>query len=609
MCDDCHFPTLRSLYGARRGRQDSGRIESLGMTGVFETALTAADGARRPGADGPDRPYLSHFGLREEPFPAAVSARAYFLTSASYQVLEGLRAALASGTPLMRVCGADGVGKTLLAAMVPSVMTPEMEPVLLDAALLGADPFAVALRQALGMPETVAEPLRETLAVLATAREKNVSPVLVVDNAHLLGAEAFQALDQLLAPAVPGGPPPMQVVLIGSPHLETLLAASGFPRLRRSGGYTAELVPFTRQEAIDYIGYRLRKAQAQTRQTPLFDDPATQRLVSACCGNPRLLNVTCEAALLIAYAEGADRVAKAHADRAIDGAKMPSRLGQWLSGGRLSWVAGIAGVLIGAGVTAVVISRGVLPLPVVSAPAPMASPVTVAAADPAVPAMVSDTPSVPAPVPAATPMVAPASAGAEISGAVAPTASAPSPHADQASASVSAEAGETAVLEAPQQPAPVGAVEIIRGPTVKPHHDPAAASGVVEKPAAVKPAPDAPVVKAAADRRPPDKAPQKAADKSAEKPVEKLAEKPSEKPGEKAVAKGPEKAPAKPVEPRVVKAEPPALTKPPAAKPPAEPPRPENRLPERRETPPKLVQESGGGTSSGRQENGRWVWQ
>lgn len=571
------------------------------MTGVFETALTAADGARRPGADGPDRPYLSHFGLREEPFPAAVSARAYFLTSASYQVLEGLRAALASGTPLMRVCGAEGVGKTLLAAMVPSVMTPEMEPVLLDAALLGADPFAVALRQALGMPETVAEPLRETLAVLATAREKNVSPVLVVDNAHLLGAEAFQALDQLLAPAVPGGLPPMQVVLIGSPHLETLLVASGFPRLRRSGGYTAELVPFTRQEAIDYIGYRLRKAQAQTRQTPLFDDPATQRLVSACCGHPRLLNVTCEAALLIAYAEGADRVGKTHADRAIDGAKMPSRLGQWLSGGRLSWVAGIAGVLIGAGVTAVVISRGVLPLPVVTASAPVVSPVTVAATDPAAPAMVSEAPSVPdpAPVPAATPMVAPASAGVETSGAVVPAAGAPSPQGDQASAS--AEAGETAVLEEPQQPAPVGTVETIRGPTVKPHHDTVAAPVPVEKPAVGKAAPDAPAVKAAADRRPPEKAPPKGPEKTAEKPFE--------KPGEKAVAKGPEKAPAKPVEPRVVKAEPPALTKPPATKPPAEPPRPENRLPERRETPPKPVQESGGGTSSGRQENGRWVWQ
>lgn len=557
------------------------------MTGVFETALTSADGARRPGTEGPDRPYLSHFGLREEPFPAAASARAYFLTSASYQVLEGLRAALASGTPLMRVYGAEGVGKTLLAEMVPSVMTPEMEPVLLDAAVLGADPFVVVLRQALGMPETVSGPLQETLAVLAAARDENVSPVLVIDNAHLLGAEALQALDQLLTPAVPGGLPPMQVVLIGTPHLESLLASSGFPRLRRSGGYMAELVPFTRQEAIDYIGYRLRKAQVQSRPSPLFDDQAIQRLVSACCGNPRVLNVTCEAALLIAYADGADRVGKVHADRAVEGAKMPSRFGPWLSGGRVSWVAGLAGVLIGAGVTAIVISRGLLPLPVVSGPAPAVPPVTVAAAPPVAPDPGS--PLTPASPPGAVPPEASSQGGADLSGASAPAA----PEAPgQELPPTSAEAGDTVDLDVPEQMAPVAVLpapapagpDILRGRTVRPDQDKVADPAPVDRPAVTKPAAEVPATKAVADRRPVEKGPPRGA--------------------EKPVVKGPEKVLEKPAAPRVVKAEPPPVMKPPVSRAPAE-----ARPPERPAARPKPAPDSAVGTASGRQENGRWVWQ
>lgn len=574
-------------------------------------------GGRGQGAEGPDRPYLSHFGLREEPFPAAASARAYFLTSASYQVLEGLRAALASGTPLMRVCGADGVGKTLLAEMVPSVMTPEMEPVVLDAAGLGTDPFALVLRRALGMPETASDPLADMLSVLAAARDENVSPVLVIDNAHLLGAEALQALNALLTPPLSGGLPPMQVVLIGTHHLEALVAASGFPRLRRSGGYMAELVPFTRQEAIDYIGYRLRKAQAQTRPESLFEDLAVQRLVTACCGNPRVLNVTCEAALLIAYAEGAERVGKTHADRAIEGARMPSRFGQWLSGGRLSWVAGVAGVLIGAGVTAAVISRGLLPVPLASAPAPVAAPVVAVAP---VPAPSADPEPQAAGLPAAPlPAVAPAE------GVTPPLAAVAEPEVPLPS--VSPEAGEADILAAVQAVAPSAApavaaeVEVIRGRTVKPHHDkapdasrtveakpvpaPASTPETAEKSAPVKAVAEAgPAVKAASPHRP------------AEKPVEKPPEKPVEKIPEKPVEKPAVRPADKPLEKPVVKADPP-----PVAKPVAEPKRVDSKPPKPQPAPepavavkpapvkPVPAPQAASGTSAGRQENGRWVWQ
>lgn len=561
------------------------------MTGVFETPLMSADGVRIQGAGGAEKPYLTHFGLREEPFPAVASARAYFLTSASYQVLEGIRAALTSGAALLRVCGEDGIGKTLLAEMIPSVMTAEMEPVHLDAAVLGADPFVVVLRRALGMPGSGADPLSEILPFLETARESNVSPVLVVDNAHLLGTEALQSLNRLLAPVLPGGAPLMQVILIGTSHLNSLLGTHAFPHLRSGNRrYMAELVPFTRQEATDYIGYRVRKAQSAARPQTLFDEAAVQRLVSAACGNPRALNVACEAALLVAYADGAERVLKAHADRAVGGVKMPSRLSGVLTGPRLSWVAGLAGVLIGAGVTAALISRdpfGAVPLPGSEVPVAAAPAASTSEIPPAASAPVVDQPVVDQKEPAEPAAVVTAVAESVAEDTATPPTESP-------------EQGDAAVLDAAEVPvAPMSVeAEIIRGRTVKPHREKPVDAAVTEKHSPEKAVSEkAALEKPVAEKRVAEKtvsekpvAPQKGAEA---RPPEKLApEKPvSEKPApEKAAAVRPAASAAAPPRQPVVEPLPPR---------PAPP----------RKTEPAPAPASSAGTSAGRQENGRWVWQ
>lgn len=331
------------------------------MTGTINNASPPQ---QRPGAlpsTAAELPYLSHFSLREEPFPAAPSAQHYFLTSASYQVLEGVKAALSSGVALMRIVGGDGIGKTMIARMVPTVLSGEMEPVFLDGASLPDGSFAAAVRAALGIPASGQPPLQQVLPFLDTVHQQQLKPVLVVDNAHLLGADALETIERLLTPGKPGAKTvPMQVLLLGSPRLETLIAASPFPHIGRRLGYAAELEPFTRQEATDYIAYRIRKSQVAGKAHPLFDEAGVTRLVAACNGNPRTLNATCEAALLIAYGDGADRVRRTHVDRAIEGPKPPSRAGVLFSGilgdHRLSWAAGGIGVVLGAGLTAAVLS-------------------------------------------------------------------------------------------------------------------------------------------------------------------------------------------------------------------------------------------------------------
>ncbi|WP_019645833.1 ExeA family protein [Novispirillum itersonii] len=561
------------------------------MTGVFETPLMSADGVRIQGAGGAEKPYLAHFGLREEPFPAVASARAYFLTSASYQVLEGIRAALTSGAALLRVCGEDGIGKTLLAQMIPSVMTAEMEPVHLDAAVLGADPFVVVLRRALGMPGSGADPLSEILPFLETARESNVSPVLVVDNAHLLGTEALQSLNRLLAPVLPGGVPLMQVILIGTSHLNSLLGTHAFPHLRSGNRrYMAELVPFTRQEATDYIGYRVRKAQNAARPQTLFDEAAVQRLVSAACGNPRALNVACEAALLVAYADGAERVLKAHADRAVEGVKMPSRLPGLLTGPRLSWVAGLVGVLIGAGVTAALISRdpfGAVPLP--GSEAPVAA---VPAASTPAPSPAASAPAVDQKEPAEPVAVVAAAAEAAPEDAVIPPTESP-------------EQGDSAVLDTAEgSAAPVLAeAEIIRGRTVKPHREKPVESAVPEKHPPEKTVSEKTVSDKAAPEKPAGE--KRGAEKVvSEKPVapQKGAE---ARPPEKPVSEKP--VPEKPVSEKPAPVRPAASAAAPPRQPVVEAPPPRPAPPRKMELAPAPA--SSAGTSAGRQENGRWVWQ
>ena len=106
----------------------------------------------------------------------------------------------------------------------------------------------------------------------------------------------------------------LQILLFGQPELDEMLDSRQLRQLRQRITVRWSLEPLTAAETGEYIRHRLRIA-AQ-RDCDLFDARAIRAVRRRSNGIPRLVNVLCDRALLVGYADRKTRLGKSAIDRA-----------------------------------------------------------------------------------------------------------------------------------------------------------------------------------------------------------------------------------------------------------------------------------------------------
>lgn len=247
--------------------------------------------------------YHQYFGLTEPAFSIAVNPRYLYMSDQHKEALAHLLYGVGGGGFVL-LTGEVGTGKTTIIrslleqlpdntdiAMVfnPMAAVPEMLAMICDE--LGADypkeqPSVKALTDALHQ-------------YLLANHRRGHNTVLLIDEAQLLSAEALEQI-RLLTNLETNTQKLLQIVLVGQPELNTLLAQ---PRLRQlAQRITARfhLNPLTVQETQAYISHRLQVAGLSADRNPF--SPAMVRKIHAFSGGiPRRINIVCERALVGLY--------------------------------------------------------------------------------------------------------------------------------------------------------------------------------------------------------------------------------------------------------------------------------------------------------------------
>jgi len=122
-------------------------------------------------------------------------------------------------------------------------------------------------------------------------------PVIVIDEAHLLGREMLEEVRFLLNFDVDSRAP-LALVLAGQSELRATLKLECMAAIAQRVGLRAHLPALTAEESAQYIAHHLAQAGATG---PLFTEPAQRLLHTASAGLPRQLNNRCTAALMAAY--------------------------------------------------------------------------------------------------------------------------------------------------------------------------------------------------------------------------------------------------------------------------------------------------------------------
>ena len=285
--------------------------------------------------------YTSFFGLSEKPFAITPDPRYLYLSERHAEALAHLLYGINESGGFIQLTGEVGTGKTTVVrtllsrvphhADVAVILNPRMTPV----------EFLLTICEELGLPIADADRTSVKHMVdalnrrLLTAHAEGRRIIVIVDEAQNLSAEVLEQV-RLLTNLETPTQKLLQIILIGQPELRDLLDRTELRQLaqRITGRYHLE--PLSREETKGYVRHRLKVAGAAGE---IFPPAALAEIHRLAGGIPRVINVTCDRALLGAYTEETHRVT-AHLVRRAAGEVYGRRfLPPWLG-----WVLGVVGL-------------------------------------------------------------------------------------------------------------------------------------------------------------------------------------------------------------------------------------------------------------------------
>ncbi|WP_084419178.1 ExeA family protein [Photobacterium sp. J15] len=262
--------------------------------------------------------YTDYFGITESPFSIVPSARFLYLSERHREALTHMLASLSGGGGFGLLTGEVGTGKTtVLRALVSRLPQETQVAIILNPALSAHDLLATICDE-LGVdyPEDASfKVLTDRIYQhLLTNHSAGKQTLLLVDEAQHLMPDVLEQL-RLLTNLETDSRKLLKVVLVGQPELQQLLQQERLRQLAQRITSRYHLLPLTPEEVDEYINYRLRAVDCLYK---VFEPALTRQIAKATHGIPRLINLVCDKAMLLACQQSTHQVSKAIVSQACD---------------------------------------------------------------------------------------------------------------------------------------------------------------------------------------------------------------------------------------------------------------------------------------------------
>ena len=243
--------------------------------------------------------YKLFYNLRNSPFSLSPDPDFLYLSAKHKNALAVLERSLVKWVGLSAITGEKGTGKSTLIQYLLKQSWPDVTFGLISESdnppggLLKRTLSAFGLNS-FGKTTSESYDLLSDFMVIDCFWKKR-QPVLIIDES--LGMES-RALEELymLSTMEPEENRNLRIILAMSPGLWETLKRPTWTHLARRVGNSYHLETLDYQETVDYVQHRLRVAGTQNEN--LFDDSAYKAIFRYSGGNPRLINVLCNAALV-----------------------------------------------------------------------------------------------------------------------------------------------------------------------------------------------------------------------------------------------------------------------------------------------------------------------
>jgi MSHA biogenesis protein MshM len=247
--------------------------------------------------------YLYRFAMKKLPFSLTPDTEFFCPIPTHVEALNVLTFSLNSGEALVKVVGEVGTGKTLLCRLLLNQLESKRRVAYIPYPKLSARELKFALAKELGM--RVTDDCRDDQLVqkiqtrLLNLNKKHGPIVLLIDEAQQLDQEGLETL-RLFTNLETEQHKLLQIVLFGQPELDETLAQPAVRQIRQRIVFSYRLKSLTSRQIQQYVSGRLAIASSQSTAYSWL----ANRLVNHYSrGIPRLVNILCHKALLLAFGQ------------------------------------------------------------------------------------------------------------------------------------------------------------------------------------------------------------------------------------------------------------------------------------------------------------------
>ena len=246
--------------------------------------------------------YCDFFGFTEKPFTITPNPQFIYLSGNHREAFAHLLYGIDSHAGFIAMTGEVGTGKTTVLRTLLSQLDPEKyKSAMIFNPCLSGEQLLASICRDFGIEAAEKNSFAYLEALNRYLLEQNAAGrtlVLVIDEAQNLAPEVLEQV-RLISNLETERDKLIQIILAGQPELDAIFSRHDLRQLNQRITVRCKLSPIGLDDTKEYISHRLKISG--NRIPGLFSSGAVKHIYRFSGGIPRLINVACERALIMAW--------------------------------------------------------------------------------------------------------------------------------------------------------------------------------------------------------------------------------------------------------------------------------------------------------------------